>query len=153
MEDTFLSGASRRSRPESSSSTTTKMTPPTTTISSSNGSIHHVSTRGNNARGSSGTSLLQERLRERKVESAKANKRKSMDMSGDRGGIQSSPIKGSREREERRPSSSGVGAAKGMGVKQIEDVSFRVFEGLGSYGDYLLTYNSKYPHFTSRTSI
>tara|TARA_R110002060_G_scaffold23439_5_gene31743 strand:- start:54 stop:254 length:201 start_codon:yes stop_codon:yes gene_type:complete len=58
-------------------------------------------------------------LRERKVESAR-QRRRSIDMA-DRG-VQSSPVKGSRE--DRRPSSSGIVAGKNMGVKQIEDVSW-----------------------------
>lgn len=37
-------------------------------------------------------------------------------------GVQSSPVKGTRE--DRRPSSSGIVAGKNMGVKQIEDVSW-----------------------------
>jgi len=68
-------------------------------------------------RGTSGASLLQERLRERKVESARQSRRRSVDLGGERG-VQSSPVKA---KEERRPSSSGAG--KGMGVKQIEEVS------------------------------
>lgn len=72
---------------------------------------------------SGGASLLQERLRERKVESARQDRRRSVDMAGGHPQIQSSPVNGSRRREERRPSSSGVTTSKGMGVKQIEDVS------------------------------
>lgn len=59
--------------------------------------------------------MLQERLRERKGENT-AGRRESMD-TGERA-FSSSPLKG---KEERRPSSSGTG--KGMGVKQIEEVS------------------------------
>ena len=43
-------------------------------------------------------------------------------------GVQSSPVKGSRE--DRRPSSSGIVAGKNMGVKQIEDVSWMARVGL-----------------------
>jgi hypothetical protein len=68
------------------------------------------------SRGTSGTSLLQERLRERKGESVMA-RRRSVDM-GDKT-LPFSPAKG---KEERRPSSSGTG--KGMGVKQIEEVGY-----------------------------
>ena len=57
-------------------------------------------------------------MRERKVESARQSRRRSIDMDAERG-VQSSPV---RAREERRPSSSGIAAGKGMGVKQIEEV-------------------------------
>jgi len=110
------------SRAESSSSAHTRMTP---TTSSSNSSSAHLPARtagGSRAPSSGGASLLHERLRERKVESARQSRRRSADLgsNGDRG-VQSSPVKG---REERRPSSGGVAAGKGMGmgVKQIEEV-------------------------------
>jgi hypothetical protein len=68
---------------------------------------------------SSGASLLQERLRERKVESARANRHGSIDMGHLRDReVQSSPI----AREEKRPSSGG---GKGMGVKGMEEVYIR----------------------------
>jgi hypothetical protein len=44
-----------------------------------------------------------------------------MDANGERG-VQSSPVRAANSREERRPSSSGIGAGKGMGVKQMEEV-------------------------------
>ncbi|KAG0653104.1 hypothetical protein D0Z07_0763 [Hyphodiscus hymeniophilus] len=113
MEDS--SSGPRRARPESSSSRDTRMTP----TSSTNSSSAHLP-RSNGARAGSGTSLLQERLRERKVESARQSRRMSVDMGGERE-AQSSPVKAHMIREERRPSSSGVVAGKGMGVKQIEE--------------------------------
>lgn len=122
MEDS--SQGSRRSRmirpearPESSSSNNTRMTP----ASSSNGSSAHLPSRMNpNSNGritpSGGASLLQERLRDRKVESSRAMRKGSIDMSHlkDRE-VQSSPI----AREDKRPNSGGV---KGMGVKSMEEV-------------------------------
>lgn len=57
------------------------------------------------------------------MESARQGRRRS-DASAERG-VQSSPVKANMMREERRPSSSGV-SGKGMGVKQIEEVSFMV---------------------------
>ncbi|CZT52473.1 uncharacterized protein RSE6_13812 [Rhynchosporium secalis] len=101
-------------RPDSSTSShNTRMTP-----SSSNSSTAHLPQRVQDltARGASG-SLLQDRLRERKVESAR-QRRRSIDPAVERG-VQSSPVKGSRD--DRRPSSSGIVAGKNMGVKQIED--------------------------------
>jgi hypothetical protein len=98
------------------------------TPTSSNNSSAHLpprTTQNPSIRGpSGGASLLQERLRERKVESARQSRRRSVDMSasGERG-VQSSPVKASNGREDRRPSSSGVTTGKGMGVKQMEDVS------------------------------
>jgi len=103
-------------RPESSASSHTRMTP-----TSSNSSAAHLPARSQNPAPrapSGGASLLQERLRERKVESARQTRRRSVDLDNERG-VQSSPVRGTRE--ERRPSSSGMG--KGMGVKQIEEVS------------------------------
>ncbi|KAG4430663.1 hypothetical protein IFR05_013860 [Cadophora sp. M221] len=99
-------------RPDSSASSNTRMTP-----SSSNSSTAHLPQRVQDltARGVSG-SLLQDRLRERKVESAR-QRRRSIDLS--ERGVQSSPVKGTRE--DRRPSSSGIVPGKNMGVKQIED--------------------------------
>ncbi|KAH8670209.1 hypothetical protein BGZ60DRAFT_30774 [Tricladium varicosporioides] len=114
-------GSSRRgrnSRPESSaSSMQSRMTP-----SSSNSSTAHLPSGRTNSftstrQSTGGANLLHERLRERKVESARAMRRGSMDTIGDRN-IQSSPIKATMAREERRPSSGG---GKGMGVKQMED--------------------------------
>ncbi|KAL3428140.1 hypothetical protein PVAG01_01649 [Phlyctema vagabunda] len=112
-------------RPESSSSRDPRMTP---SNSSTNSAIHMNPSRQSQnqkekAKDSGGSSMLQERLRERKVESAR-QRRRSVDVGllEDRG-VQSSPLKLS-SREERRPSSSGVGAApnkKIMGVKQIEE--------------------------------
>jgi len=107
----------RAPRPESSASSHTRMTP-----TSSNSSAAHLPSRNQNLSTrapSGGASLLQERLRERKVESARQSRRRSVDMDAERG-IQSSPVRG--PREDRRPSSSGIVAAKGMGVKQIEEV-------------------------------
>ncbi|KAE9365705.1 hypothetical protein N431DRAFT_352554 [Stipitochalara longipes BDJ] len=91
------------------------------TPTSSNSSAAHLPARSQNSSTrapSGGASLLQERLRERKVESARQSRRRSIDMDAERG-VQSSPVRG--PREERRPSSSGIVAAKGMGVKQIEE--------------------------------
>ncbi|PBP23439.1 hypothetical protein BUE80_DR005564 [Diplocarpon rosae] len=90
------------------------------TPSSSNSSTAHLPQRvqdlSHSARGVSASgSLLQDRLRERKVESARQRGR-SVDLAERT--VQSSPTKG---REERRPSSSGVGPGKGMGVKQMEE--------------------------------
>lgn len=97
------------------------------TPSSSNSSSANLPRSNAGARAGSGASLLQERLRERKVESARQSRRRSVDLStgGDRG-VQSSPVKAKIDREERRPSSSGVTPGKGMGVKQIEEVSIVV---------------------------
>lgn len=89
------------------------------TPTSSNSSAAHLPARSLNPTPrapSGGASLLQERLRERKVESARQTRRRSVDLDNERG-VQSSPVRGTRE--ERRPSSSGMG--KGMGVKQIEE--------------------------------
>jgi hypothetical protein len=107
----------QRLRPESSNSAHTRMTPTSSTTSSS---AHLPAHNGVRAPSSGGASLLHERLRERKVESARQSRRRSVDLgsNGERG-VQSSPVKG---REERRPSSSGITAGKGMGVKQIEEV-------------------------------
>jgi hypothetical protein len=94
------------------------------TPASSSSSAAHLPnrTQGTSARApSGGASLLQERLRERKVESARQSRRRSVDVT--ERGVQSSPVKANSGREERRPSSSGIVAGKGMGVKQIEDVS------------------------------
>jgi len=63
---------------------------------------------------SSGATLLQERLRERKVESARSARRASLDMNGE-STVPSSPMTATGDR---RPSSSN----KAMGVKQIEEV-------------------------------
>lgn len=110
------SQGSRRTRPESSASSHTRMTP-----SSSNSSAAHLP-RTNSMRGS-GASLLQERLRERKVEAARQGRRGSVDLSASmERGIQSSPVKAARDLDQRRPSSGGVNG-RGMGVKQIEEVS------------------------------
>ncbi|KAI9046804.1 hypothetical protein LZ554_008885 [Drepanopeziza brunnea f. sp. 'monogermtubi'] len=92
------------------------------TPSSSNSSTAHLPQRVQDlsARGVSG-SLLQDRLRERKVESARqsSTRRRSVDPSAERG-VQSSPTKG---KEDHRPSSSGIAPGKGMGmgVKQAEE--------------------------------
>jgi hypothetical protein len=122
MEDSSQgSRRSRATRPESSASSHTRMTP-----TSSNSSAAHLPARSQNPSTrapSGGASLLQERLRERKVESARQSRRRSIDMDNERG-VQSSPVRGARE--ERRPSSSGIAAGKGMGVKQIEEVSLFV---------------------------
>ena len=120
MED--ASQGSRRARPGSSSSKETRMTP-----TSSNSSSAHLPRANVGARPPSGASLLQERLRERKVESARQSRRESVDMGAGEREAQGSPVKLVMARDERRPSSSGVAAGKGMGVKQIEEVSF---EGL-----------------------
>lgn len=109
-------------RPESSSSRDTKMTPG----SSTNSSSAHLPRSNAGARATSGATLLQERLRERKVESARQGRRRSVDLDAGQRDVQSSPVKAAMAREERRPSSSGVTASKGMGVKQIEEVSMSV---------------------------
>ncbi|KAF4627051.1 hypothetical protein G7Y89_g11100 [Cudoniella acicularis] len=125
MEDSSQgSRRSRTSRPDSSASSHTRMTP----TSSSNSSSAHLPPRTNSFNSprlsTGGANLLHERLRERKVESARQMRRGSMDLSSlaDRG-IQSSPVKAHMAREERRPSSGG---GKGMGVKQIEEVGLAV---------------------------
>jgi len=119
MED--RSQGSGRNRPPSSNSAHTRMTP-----TSSNSSSAHLPARAsqNNgtARGPSsstgGASLLHERLRERKVESARQSRRRSVDLSTTEMGPQSSPTKGPISR-------SGTNAAgKGMGVKQVEEVGY-----------------------------
>ena len=108
-------------RPGSSSSNHTKKTPSSSGASIISGTSS--TPRANRTAGSGsgsiggGNSLLQERLRERKVESSRSS------IIGERG-VQSSPVRGN-TREERRPS-SGV-SGKAMGVKQIEEV------GLFSY--------------------
>ena len=94
-----------------------------TPSSSTNSSAAHLARSNTGVRAGSGASLLQERLRERKVESARQSRRRSVDLSAAERGVQSSPVKANMAREERRPSSSGVTAGKGMGVKQIEEVS------------------------------
>lgn len=105
-----------------------RYTPPVSSSASvASSSQHSVHVAGTPKQGS----LLQERLRERKVESARAAGMSAGDMGArDRDGVKSSPIKGS-TREERRPSSGGVGqSGKGMGVKQIEDVSTRLVKAV-----------------------
>ena len=62
-----------------------------------------------------GASLLQERLRERKVESARSARRASLDLGGE-STIPSSPMAVTGEKK------AGSGS-KAMGVKQIEEVS------------------------------
>jgi hypothetical protein len=97
------------------------------TPSSSNSSSANLprSNLGTGARAASGASLLQERLRERKTESARQSRTRSVDLGRER--VLSSPVKEKLAREERRPSSSmGVSNGKGMGVKQIEEVSMRL---------------------------
>ncbi|KAH8596876.1 hypothetical protein B0O99DRAFT_685355 [Bisporella sp. PMI_857] len=100
MDDT----ASRRSRPS-----------PARPPSSASGQSRMISGSSNNSSimnpSKPASSLLQERLRERKVESARKARRGSLDIDTVHD-AQSSPIT-----ESRRPSSSG----KGMGVKQIEE--------------------------------
>ena len=95
----------------------------TPTSSSNNSSSTHLPRSNQSARGSSGgTSLLQERLRERKVESARMSSRQVSEV-GDRE-VQSSPVRPQSIRDERRPSSSGMGVGpKSLGVKQVEEVS------------------------------
>ncbi|KAE8441670.1 hypothetical protein EG329_004591 [Mollisiaceae sp. DMI_Dod_QoI] len=91
------------------------------TPSSSNSSSTNLP-RNQSTRGTSGASLLQERLRERKVESARHNRRRSVDMSVNNRDVQSSPVKATLMRDERRPSSCGISNnGKPMGVKQVED--------------------------------
>lgn len=118
--------------PTSSSSNTTRINMATPTISSqstNSSSAHLPLAGGRSSAQSSGAALLQERLRERKGR----EKRLSVDFGSSVNmgrECQSSPVhRGSngsgvmreREREERRPSSSGVGQ-KAMGVKQMEEV-------------------------------
>ncbi|TAQ86302.1 hypothetical protein B7494_g5372 [Chlorociboria aeruginascens] len=124
MDESHVGRRARTSstRPESSSSSNTRMTPQT---SSNNSSSAHLPR--SNLNTSAGASLLQERLRERKVESARLQRRGSVDTTSNGArDAQSSPVTANHNhtREERRPSSSGVGAApskKGMGVKQMEE--------------------------------
>jgi hypothetical protein len=117
MED--RSQGSGRNRPPSSNSAHTRMTP----TSSSNSSSAHLPARttqnNGTARGpsTSGASLLQERLRERKVESARQSRRRSIDLTSTEIGPQSSPTKAPS-----RPGTSATG--KGMGVKQVEEVGY-----------------------------
>ncbi len=121
MEDSSQGGSSRRTRPDSSLSSHTRMTP-----SSSNSSAVNLP-RPNGPRGS-GASLLQERLRERKVEAARQGRRGSIDLSANMDkSVQSSPVKAARELDQRRPSSGGKVSGKGMGVKQIEEVSLPAY--------------------------
>lgn len=130
----------QRSRPESSNSAQMRMTP---TSSSNSSSAHLPGRRAPSASG--GASLLQERLRERKVESARQSRRRSVDLSdGDRG-VQSSPVKGSG----RESVSNGVAVGKGMGVKQIEEVCYLVL-GFGSFANYWCC--SKFLHCINRIS-
>jgi hypothetical protein len=120
----------------------TKFTPQSSNGSSTNFTKSHGSRndtewnqgRGNTERASPG-SLLQERLREKKA-ARLSERRKSMDIDTfqDRGGVQSSPVgfrtasRAGRDRDARRPSSSGKGAGervvgkKGMGIKEMEEV-------------------------------
>lgn len=159
MADSSLAGGSRRLRPESgSSSNTTRMATAANAASSANSSGQNLPSprlQGTASRNAGGTaSLLQERLRERKVETARA-RRGSADYTaaGPRGGIQSSPIRGA-DSENNRPSSSGVGG-KPMGVKQIDHVSIcipdgsKVSQGIGE----LLTMHlyRRYQPSTNRT--
>ncbi|KAF7871667.1 hypothetical protein EAF04_003774 [Stromatinia cepivora] len=114
----------------SSNNTGINMATPTISSQSTNSSSAHLPLgSGRMSAQSGGAAFLQERLRERKGRERR--------LSGDFGGsinmvreIQSSPVhRGSggsgvmREREERRPSSSGVGqpGKKSMGVKQMEE--------------------------------
>ena len=115
---------SQRSRPESSNSANTRMTPTSSNSSSAHLPARSAGTNGTRAPTSGGASLLQERLRERKVESARQSRRRSIDLSNGEKGVQSSPVKGSAGRgEERRSSVGGVTAGKGgMGIKQMEEV-------------------------------
>ncbi|TGO85860.1 hypothetical protein BPOR_0357g00060 [Botrytis porri] len=118
----------------SSSNTRMNMATPTISSQSTNSSGAHLplgSGRTRESAQSGGAAFLQERLRERKVR----DRRLSGDFSGSgvmAREVQSSPIHRSsgggsgvmREREERRPSSSGVGqpaGKKAMGVKQMEE--------------------------------
>ena len=118
-----------------------------TPTSSTNSSSAHLPRSNNAARGASGASLLQERLRERKVESARQIRRMSADMGDGGRDVQSSPVKAHMIREERRPSSSGVGPGKGMGVKQIEEVSTQIV-----LWNSRLILHSKFLRCTNRTS-
>src|ERR1700761_7232625 len=99
MEDS--SQGFRHRRPESSSSRETRMTP----TSSNNSSSAHLPRSTNGARAGPGATFLQERLRERKVESAQHNRRRSVDSGAGERDAQSSPAKSLVAREERRPSS------------------------------------------------
>ncbi|TGO53529.1 hypothetical protein BCON_0121g00080 [Botryotinia convoluta] len=115
----------------SSNNTRTNMLTPTISSQSTNSSSAHLPLgSGRTSAQSGGAAFLQERLRERKGR----DRRLSGDFSGSgimARDVQSSPIHRSsggsgvmREREERRPSSSGVGqplGKKAMGVKQMEE--------------------------------
>ncbi|EMR84329.1 hypothetical protein BcDW1_7008 [Botrytis cinerea BcDW1] len=115
----------------SSNNTRTNMATPTISSQSTNSSSAHLPLGSGRASAQSGgAAFLQERLRERKGR----DRRLSGDFSGSgmmAREVQSSPIHrrsgGSgfvQEREERRPSSSGVGQPQGkkaMGVKQMEE--------------------------------
>lgn len=118
-----------------SSSNHTRMNIATPTISSqsTNSSSAHLPLGGGRSTAQvGGAAFLQEKLRERKGRDKRlsADFGSSVNMGRD---IQSSPVyKGGsgsgygvgRDREERRPSSSGVGqpGKKAMGVKQMEEV-------------------------------
>lgn len=136
-------------RPDSSASVSshaTRMTPASSNSTTTGGSTlnlpQQMGVGSRKVSSSGGASLLQERLRERKVEKDREKRRGSVDGAfgngyedgegGRRGSLRegardssslSSPVKSSVSggMGERRPSSSGP---KGMGVKQIEEVSF-----------------------------
>ncbi|RDW64970.1 hypothetical protein BP6252_10621 [Coleophoma cylindrospora] len=123
MEDGLQQRRNRTyARPESSCSRDTKMTPSNSSNASTVATLPPRHTQKGRQPG--GASMLQERLRDRKVESAR-HQRQNVGLHGlDDRGIQSSPIKARHTREERRPSSSGNGmtpSAKNMGAKHIED--------------------------------
>lgn len=102
-------------RPVSSTSASSKMTP---TSSEPTSSTRSLQLQLRHPGPSSGSSLLQDRLRERKGDQARLGRHgQSMDMTEDRQ-VQSSPVRGLCSRDERRPSSS----SGKMGVKQMEDV-------------------------------
>ncbi|RKF61163.1 putative serine threonine protein kinase domain protein [Golovinomyces cichoracearum] len=92
-----------------SRNTSTRISPSSSSFSISNkGATPTLS-----GSGTCGSSLLQERLRERN-----ADRRKSIPFGDD--GTPCSPTRSRTARDERRPSSSGL-SAKGMGVKQWEE--------------------------------
>ena len=69
-------------------------------------------------------------MRERKSESVRQNRRASIDMSnGGERDVQSSPVRGSSARDERRPSTGSKGTAS---MKQVEEVNCTFWSDMAS---------------------
>ncbi|KAH8819921.1 hypothetical protein F5884DRAFT_658308, partial [Xylogone sp. PMI_703] len=101
------------------------MTPQTSSTNSSTVNLPSRSENHNARRdsGGPGASLLHERIRERKVESARRRSKMQEEAMALRE-AQSSPVRGTRGNDEARPNSGGTGSSsskKGMGVKQMEE--------------------------------